>query len=300
MKMGFSLAPSILRGTPRNEAEERLLHHCGSPEELLERLRKHGIESIELRYVYREEKQDVAPLFRLIWEQGLEVTVHGRIEGDLEGPSFIDHYPSLSYALQHYRQYQDQLVMTLHAYHAMKEPEVSVDQLTEKTVRLLQTWLKQIEEQQLDLYLAIELTRRIPDKTDPGSQVDTLLQLVRQAGDDARCGICWDMGHYYSNALRERQVTELPASPLNVMPPREFLERTLHTHIHGLSERCRTHFPMTAPESLPLERYVQALREAGYSGVLNLELDFPRYADQPDFIAASFATIERLRQSDQS
>lgn len=294
MKLGFSLSPHLLRGNPNNEADHKLLSRFSSPKALLAYLRESGVGSIELRYVAREEKHNCERLFQLVWEQGLQLTVHGRIEGMAHGESLAHHFPALDYALRHYRDFQEQLVVTLHAY-AVADNSKTLEQLSEATVRQLRQWLKLVREEGHPFYFAVELTRRVAGKTDPGASIDTLLPLIGRLNDE-HCGICWDMGHYYSNLLSNAQTVSLPIEPILQLPPTTFLERVVHTHIHGLSERCRTHFPLISPRSLPLEGYVRALQQAGYTGVFNLELELPRYSEQPGFIEASLDSISRLHE----
>lgn len=293
MLLGYSLSPDLLRNDPNNEAEHKLLHHFGSPQAMLTYLQNQGIVSIELRNIMREEKEDCEPLYRMIWDHGLQITAHGRFEGSREGEHFADDYPSLRYALQNYHHYQERLVLTLHAY-AVTNGSQTGEQLSEASYRQLQRWLKQTAEEDLNVQFIVELTRRLPKKTDPGGSVESLLSLVRRVNDD-RCGICWDMGHYYSNCMRDRQYSKRPDNVVEDLPVEEFMKRTMHTHIHGLSDKCRTHFPLVPGESLPLELYVSALQAAGYNGVYNLELDCQRFVDHPQLFEEIEATIERLR-----
>ncbi|MDF2724289.1 MAG: Xylose isomerase-like barrel [Paenibacillus sp.] len=294
MKLGFSLSPRLLLGEPGDVAERRLLDRFGSPERLLAYLKESGIESIELRYVTRQEKRDCEPLFRRIWEQGLELTIHSRIEGTADGERLADHFPSLGYALEHYRDYQDGLVLALHAYAVPSDRPESIGQLADDTVRQLRQWIRMVQDESHHIRFAVELTRKVSGKTDPGAAIDTLLPIVGQL-DETYCGLCWDMGHYYSNLLKRLQFANRPAHIEKELPGKAFVSRVIHTHIHGLGSSGKTHFPLVPEESLPLELYIRALRQEGYAGVCNLELECQRYADEPELFEQIDATIGRLR-----
>ncbi|CAA7600399.1 Xylose isomerase-like, TIM barrel domain protein [Acididesulfobacillus acetoxydans] len=61
--------------------------------------------------------------------------------------------------------------------------------------------------------------------------------------------------------------------------------------------RIYTHGPLGLRESLPLEEYVDALREVEYQGIYNLELDFRRFPDDEDPVEHIFGALARLNRA---
>ncbi|CEJ06533.1 Enoyl-CoA hydratase/isomerase, conserved site, partial [Acididesulfobacillus acetoxydans] len=55
--------------------------------------------------------------------------------------------------------------------------------------------------------------------------------------------------------------------------------------------------PLGLRESLPLEEYVDALREVEYQGIYNLELDFRRFPDDEDPVEHIFGALARLNRA---
>lgn len=104
------------------------------------------------------------------------------------------------------------------------------------------------------------------------------------------------MGHYYFNYIQAAGYEQLPAELQCGLPVEEFIKRTVHTHIHGLSQQRTTHFPMKPDESLPLETYIHSLQKTGYSGVYNLELDFQRFIEEKNMLQQVYETIDRLKR----
>ncbi|MDB5085353.1 MAG: sugar phosphate isomerase/epimerase, partial [Bacilli bacterium] len=136
--------------------------------------------------------------------------------------------------------------------------------------------------------------RKKPAAVDPGDTCAGVLQMIDEINSPF-VGITWDMGHYYSNLVSAGYVPALQDEQLDPLPPLSFLDKTIHTHIHGLGEQG-THCPLTHHESLPLESYVRALKDSGYTGIYNLELQFNRFPDQNQLVEDALSSIERLRK----
>lgn len=293
MKLGLSLTPQLLLGRPVRQESAEFLAYYGSPKRMLQGLKDQGIHSIELRYLKRTTTDNECRFISdLVWEAGLELTVHGRTEGDFQGSRFGDVYPPMKELMARARTRQHAVMMPIHAYSASDGSE---DELSARTVRLLREWLAMTEEGDVPVYFALELNRRKDGTIDPGSHCEGVLGMVAELGH-SRAGITWDMGHYYANRMRDAGLAEPPREPILDLPPKAFLRKTIHTHIHGLGAKG-THCPLAEPASLPLEHYVRALQEADYRGIYHLELEFERFpADRPvaEHVAAS---IDRLREA---
>ena len=104
------------------------------------------------------------------------------------------------------------------------------------------------------------------------------------------------MGHYYSNILLKYEFEDPPKKQILRLPSDDFLAKVWHTHIHGIGV-TGTHNPLTNYESLPLEFYVKALRESGYSGIYNLELDSKRFSSDVPLPESIYSSIARLSRS---
>src|SRR5699024_3957513 len=83
--------------------------------------------------------------------------------------------------------------------------------------------------------------------------------------------ICWDMGHYISNLTKRKQDSLYQA---RLLP---YVKDVIHTHIHGLNDSGITHCPIISDESLPVETYINLLKDAQYSGIYNVEFSFDRW-----------------------
>jgi sugar phosphate isomerase/epimerase len=295
MKLGFSLAPQIILGTPEQTKSAELLARFGSTQRLLRELQCQGISSIEIRYMPRQMDPALSErVLHTVWEAGLEVSIHGHVGGDYTGPSIADIYPPMREMLQHYSLYQKRIAMPIHAYSAKEGPR---KELSVRTVGLFREWIRMVEAEALPIIFGIELNRHKSGTVDPGDTCEGVVEMV-EAINNPHAGITWDMGHYYSNVMNEGtqdSADVLTMRPWDRLPPAGFLERTVHTHIHGLGA-LGTHCPLTDPESLPLEAYVHALRRSGYQGIYNLELDFSRFPEQEDAAQHIIASIQRLRE----
>jgi len=263
-------------------------------EKVLEFLKSKGVESIEIRKLDR----NVDPRFyeewiQLIWNKGFELTIHGDITGNFQGKRFVDIYPSLDYILEHFQKYQKKLVIPIHAYQSEDE---NVDKLKQDTIEQLRCWASTIESEDIPVYIALENNRN-KDIYDPGNSTEGVVEMVNTI-NSPHVGICWDMGHYYSNLMKIANENTRPEKLLVGIPSRSFLEKVYHTHIHGIGRKGRTHFPLTEEESLPLGDFVKELKNIDYTGVYNLELSLDRWDEGTLIIRALTDTINRLQNLD--
>ncbi|MBQ8898560.1 MAG: MBL fold metallo-hydrolase [Clostridia bacterium] len=262
---GVSLSPDLFLPHRFNEKQCRILSEYGGTDALLRFLSGLGVQSVELRTVSPSaEEADVLACTEKLEKAGFSVTVHGSLPETVR--PFSESYSAL---LPYLRQRQSRglppLQITLHAYTDPSSPENAA----EKTNQILRLWSAKAKE--LGFRLSLELNR---DKKngDPSITPEGVLAMV-SGTDPELVGICFDFGHYFSNTA---SLTQIPCP--------EFLSRVTHTHIHALGPGG-THFPFAPDTSLPLDTYVNALFSAGYKGIYNLELDFPRFPDRSSVIA---------------
>jgi sugar phosphate isomerase/epimerase len=293
MRLGFSLSPNLILGKPQQTNSAELLAYYGGASGFLHELKEQGITSIEIRYMIREMEEEAGErIVHQIWDAGLEITVHGHVDGEFAGAEFGDVYPPLKPMLRAYDKHQKEIVMPIHAFAA---PSGDRGELGRRTVALFREWSSIVVAGKLPVIFAIELNRAKASSIDPGDTCEGVIEMV-DAVQSPNAGITWDMGHYYSNMLVEaRAAGDLTTEwAYEQLPPPSFIERTVHTHIHGLGEKG-THCPLSERQSLPLESYVKALKNRGYRGVYNLELDFSRFPENDSLSKHVFSSIERLR-----
>jgi len=182
--------------------------------------------------------------------------------------------------------------MALHAFDAKTGSE---EELHHQTVKLLHEWTTLIDTESLPLKIAIENNRKKASKVDPGDSIDGVLRIVKEVNHPS-VGITWDMGHFYSNLMVTHGIKLPPETHMEELPAAEFLNRACHTHIHGLG-LSGTHNPLTETKSLPLEHYIQALKQAGYEGVYNLELTMNKFDNDRTLSGHVLASVQRLKEA---
>lgn len=273
MKIGFSIqSPALLSSTNKKE-KSPYLGQEKSLRDFLVYLKDTGVTSIEIRILERHaDSSDFEEAVQMIWDLGLEITVHGDLNGSISKGKFIEVYPGLQFILNNFKKYQENLIIPIHAFQAESG---NSNELKRETVNILKEWTRKIEEESLPIYIALENNRK-KGVIDPGNSVNGVLEMVNKI-NSPHVGICWDMGHYYSNLMKEYKSETRPTIYYEDMPPTEFLEKVFHTHIHGLNELGTTHYPLNDMLSLPLENYVSILKNKGFKGVYNLELSLERW-----------------------
>lgn len=290
MRVGCSIQSPAFK-----EVHNVFLAQHDSLEAFLQKLKADGVKSIEIRKLDRVIDEETYHAYnqsiQKIWDMGLTITIHGDLTGDLEGSSFKEIYPSMTYILENYAKYQDKLVMTLHALSAKNQPNhASVEELKQNTIDRLSNWSKVIEAEKLPVYLALENNRSKEKAIDPGNSCKVVLEMV-EAVDSPHVGICWDMGHLYSNLIEGKELK----MALHELPPKSFLEKVYHTHIHALNKEGKTHFPLSEEFDLPIDDYVSALNTCNYEGVFNLELSFDRYEKEMPVKEKITDSVEKLK-----
>lgn len=287
MRIGFSIQSPALIDSVYNSI---YLARYKKLEQFLSLLKSIGVTSIEIRVLERGANPEAfRESIQLIWDMGLEITVHGEIKGNFNGERFYEIYPSMTYILENFKKYQNKLMIPLHAFQSEK---ADVERLKYETIELLEKWVTVVQTEQLPVYLALENNRN-KELVDPGNSVKGVLEIVEEI-NNPHLGICWDMGHYYSNLLKNKDIRKRSLIQIVELPSDTFLEKVYHTHIHGLNIEGKTHFPLTERQSLPLELYVFALEEKGYQGIYNLELSISRWDEMTNYNKEIKNTIKRL------
>lgn len=290
--LGISLARDVFEGNTTFKNKNDLIAGHRDLDGYLHQLKEYRVRSIELRTLeHNSEQEEYIEVLDKIWERGFNLTVHIRGVEDFNSMSFVDIYPSARYIVENFQRYQDGLILVVHA---LRDPNATEKELYDRTVKMLRHWSKVIDNDGLPIEIALENNRK-KSIIDPGDSTENVLGMVQEV-DRSNVGIVWDMGHYYSNLLVGLGLKESPRIHVKELPSDEFLQRVLHTHIHGLDANV-THNPLKEYESLPLELYVQALKDTGYTGIYNLELDSKRFSNQISAYQGIYSSIERLAKS---
>ena len=221
-----------------------------APDVLLPKLWAAGVRGVELRAVWSDtDPHEVLSVANLLWDYGFCVTVHSGCE--TAGNAVEKVFSPLALMLAHLR--QRSLTVTLHP-------------IAGDNVAMLRNLADHAKAKGYPVKIALENNRRMPDGTD-GDSAALVLDAVKGAERD-NVGICFDMGHY---AWYAANFLDDP----DALPPREFLRRVIHTHIHAYDEGT-THYPLRTWRA-PYKNYIEALA-FGYFGIYNLELEPPRFA----------------------
>lgn len=239
------------------------------PQVLLPQLWERGVRSIEIRMVpLCAPASDVLKIANFLWDHGFNITVHSKSKTEKNAVEEI--LKPLSLMLTHMR--QSELTVTVHP-------------IVGNNVAMLTALSDHIYENGYPVRIALENERKLPDKTN-GNGLALVLDAVT-AVDRENVGICFDMGHF---AWYADNFTDSP----NALPPKEFLSRVIHTHIHAYSEGT-THFPLDEWR-MPFSLYINALQH-NYFGAYNIELSPHRFAHRMNAVDAYFTSVDMLKSN---
>lgn len=257
MLMGCSLSPAIITDRPVNQSQKTLLREYGGAKRMLSGLRQMQIDSVEVRNITAETPENTIRLIaETCGEADMSVTVHGALDFPC---------PDLSLFFKPYfvlAKYFNRINVTLH---------VLKDQTEETNAEILRSISANAAEFGLPICITAE-NNRSKCGFASGESCNSIARIIDSL-DSNTIGACWDFGHYRYNRL-------MFSADADALPGLNFLRRVRHTHIHGLGgpDGLTTHYPL-CETNVPLKEYCDALINAGYQGVFNLELDFPRFID---------------------
>jgi len=257
--IGVSLPLGILKNEPQTEAQALLLEQYGGRDNLLKEFKKLKVDSIELRSIKAGfSAQEVQICTQAVFENGLTCTIHGKLE-EVGSEVFFE---NLIGVIRQFPCGIDELILTVHSPKDSKDDEVN----RANSVKLLTRFAKFALQNQMPVQFALE-NNRIHSNVPSIVTCEGVLSIVNEV-NLPNVGICWDFGHIYSNHVNFPEVAEL-------VSPEHFIKKVIHTHIHAYEGR--THFPFMGNATLPLEQYCALLRQGGYKGIYNLELDIERF-----------------------
>ncbi len=273
--IGLSLRIDVLSEKAWDSTHQKLLDNFSGLDGLLTAVKNSGVDSVELRVLFaNQDPQEALVTAEKIWAHGMEITVHGMM--DSEETAVEDVLNPVSEILKNLK--QDKLNITVHAIKNKEFPEVETSPIP--TINALKKLAEKIKD--LPVVIALENNRKKKDD-DPGNCTEKVLEMVK-AVDNDKIKICWDMGHHYYNC---KAFTDDEFA----LPSEEFLERVVHTHIHGLVDG-KTHYDLNET-NLPLEKYLKAMNK-NFSGVYNLELTPNFWSDYKEPEDGLFTSVETL------
>jgi sugar phosphate isomerase/epimerase len=272
-----------------DEASRLLYQAFGAPGACLERLRAQDVAAVEVRYSHKSLRpKDIRGAIDRLRALGLGISIHGELSSGAPRQNLFRSFPWVEHLLDCVPRRRDPLVCTLHP---LESVGVGPRDSRARTLQALHGLADQAGRQGLPIEFALELMRaKAAHRT--AVTYEEVLSIV-QTLDHPRVGICWDMGHGYANIRRGLMALAAPES---------FARRVIHTHIHGLSPKGRTHWFLNGA-NLPLALFVSTLVRSGYGGVYNLELSPERFAgigDLAELVTKSVLVLRRNLQSSSS
>lgn len=259
MKIGVSLALDLLCETPKTLPQKALLSQSGGIQNLLQTLKQNGVSSIEIRTIRPSETEArILRAAQAIWDADLTITVHSVLPKGEVTSFFAQLTPILK--LQNF------CCVTVHPEKDLPSNKEN-QSATQKSLTAISNYM--VENRIMRVQIALENNRmRYPEEEVCRPQG---IAQALEATKDPAIQACWDFGHLYWDA------SAYPAQVPSILPPDAFTKKVIHTHIHSLNKR--THFPLDNGK-LPLAEYVQALIQAGYRGIYNLELEPERWPEE--------------------
>jgi sugar phosphate isomerase/epimerase len=283
-KIGFSLPPHYLN-EQQIASDNVLVKGLGQSQEALQNLKRRGVTSVELRMVRPGMNPALAQLaIDNVIKAGLKFTIHGLLPPSEDQTNTVDGFPFWA-LLDVIRETQGEVIIPLHAKFSR---EGELEPVIADTISALRRLLGERDKRNAPFRFALEINKS-KAKVDPSFTWEGVSSIVEEVNHPA-LGICWDFGHAYYN----HRIGMITAEP-----PKSFLRRVIHTHIHDLSPEDKTHWPLSEGV-VPLKSNCELLQSIGYDGVYNLELDPPRYPDYENLSDALYGSVTTLKEVVQS
>ncbi len=278
-RMGISLPWDYISDSTYTKEAAVIQTAMGPQEIFLKQLKDEGVVSIELRHRHKGLTFDeMYQAVDRIAAAGFSFTIHGEALPKPEEFSFTKLF-------SWYKIVNKIITTDTHAVVVTFHPLI-VDNERDRSAELTSTVLRSIvESTQLPSYTYALENQRSKGYIDPAVTFDGVVRMVAEV-PDKQVGICWDMGHSYSNVVHYNHP---------VFPPKEFLERVIHTHIHDLGPSGRTHWPFKE-NKVPLEKNVRLLQSYNYKGIYNMELSFDRFAHEASIKQLVLKSLRTLRK----
>jgi sugar phosphate isomerase/epimerase len=282
-KIGVSIPWDYLSGKFIIKESKVIKDTYGRADKFLKLLQNLEVTHVELRHRKAEmSEMDMEAVFKLLYDFKFKITIHGDTPLQGNNWSINDVFPWLHSYKNIYSNFTEPIIVTLHPFTGSKE----ISYYREQTVTFIKRLDDFITKDNLPVKLALE-NQRSKKTNDPGKSFIEIEEMWKDI-NKTNVGICWDMGHCFANYLIDNSIYPL-------FPHKKFTKAAIHTHIHDLGPDGRTHW-IFKENRVPLADNVSQLKDAGYSGIYNLELSFDRFFSEPDQPKLLKETIIKLRE----
>ena len=255
----------------------------GLPADGINFLKGLGVSSIELRHLNAAlGHDDMVRAISVLGNSGVNISIHAEDLPKSDNWSVHDILPWIDILENEVVLDQDEIVVAIHPQQSSGNE--SEDDLRLGTIKIIRMLAELQEGWKRDYRFALE-NQRYRGLADQGTTFDGIHSMWAGIGSPV-VGICWDFGHGIANHIKNNQ---------QCIPSDEFLDATIHTHIHDLGPAGSTHWPF-ARNVVPLEDFASRLAVHGYCGIYNLELGFDRFAEIDGKRELLVANIDRLSQ----
>jgi len=266
LKIGFSLFWQLVIKQPDPNNPVPWSIAIPNIDHTLDRLKKLGISSIELKLTENIEFRQLFKAIEKLIDRGFNVTFHA--PGRIHYPEHLNQQLKIFYEVSHFM--NNSFGRTpLWVIHPLGSRTLHRAEIFSRTLEYLRQITTSLASLSANCALEILRNRTNSGKINIGDSYHEILKIINSTGDD-KLGICWDFGHAY--AMHERNMQDL-------FPPGEFLSRVMHCHVHDCADQ-KTHLPMGVG-NIPVPEYIHRLKQVGFSGILNLEV-VPHKIDDPE------------------
>jgi sugar phosphate isomerase/epimerase len=280
MKIGFALYVDVLLGLEFSPKKLMWEHACTSIRELLNCLKKEGIDNIELKLPAELLADRIRIALQMMKEYSFHYSFHA--PGMTDFPGGMDNY--IYYLNQLFKISQEfgepSILVVLHG---LSGTVVNRESLVTESKKRLREIVTNVGDSHFKFVLENLRDLNSNGKRRCGTSYQEILDIQNYVGRE-QLGICWDFGHGYSQA--EHGIHER-------IPPFEFLEQVWHTHIHDYRDNI-THLPL-GHGIIPYQLYIHKLLETGFDGIYNLELNPSRVKDPENFLKYVTKSIHLLK-----
>ncbi len=284
-KIALSLPYSYLSNSP-SSLRDKILTETFSPAEKFLQTQKNILSGIELSNFNSKAPTDqVISACSTVLESGLSVILHCHLPDIIKDGNIDNVYPWFSTVQKEAAlKNQGELMLNLHSL-SSKDEEVTLKELTDRTVENLKLIIGKIENAKVPTRIALEINREKGIK-DPSTTYECLVEICDRVNSPL-LGIGWDIGHTYSNILNGH---------ISLKPPKEFVEKVIHTHIHDVGKNNETHWPLTT-KNIPLDVFVGELESVHYDGFYTLEIYPERFGDVMDPYESILKSVSVLEET---
>ena len=268
MRIGFSLPINYVTGKLACELSTLWAGVYESVDECLRSFKGLGVTSVEISKISKETSpSQLKHAVEVVGDMGLGITIHGWLPEMGSQPDVPLGIQELERALMKY-QPEGLIPFTVHSHSYEDIVDASKKEVAKRTLQDLNLLCKALAPKSV-FAVALVLCRH-KERRSVGVTYDDVLSMAEQVGSE-NLGLCWDVGHSQANYHKEKDLR---------LPSEEFVKQVIHTHIHDVGAKGRTHWPVLTDQGY-VRKCIDILKSSGYAGVYNLELSLLRWELSP-------------------